>query len=151
MSKNDAFVKERQAHLHSIVALPILYGKWIGDNRTDIDALVRKDWELMKDRKSVTTNLKKTMEGLNATLRHCHNLYNKFSENQNELAQINQAAKDAIKLIQELEAYKDIVFSLLDVGYPHNFQREEPWIRNYCYKITGVVKMAYDAVEEEEK
>ena len=101
----------------------------------------------MKNEKAEKTELKKTMEGLNATLRHCHNLYNKFSENQNELAQINQAAKDAIKLIQELEAYKDIVFSLLDVGYPHNFQREKPWIRDYCYKITGVVKMAYDAVE----
>ena len=32
----------------------------------------------MKDRESATTNLKKTMAGLNATLRHCHNLYNKM-------------------------------------------------------------------------
>lgn len=95
------------------------------------------------------TELKKTMAGLNATLRHCHNLYKKFSENQQELAEMNQAAKDAIELIQELEGYKDIVFSLLDIGYPHNFQKEEPWIRDYCYKITGVIKMAYDAVEEE--
>lgn len=58
---------------------------------------------------------------------------------------------DAIELIKELEGYKDIVFSLLDIGYPHNFQKEEPWIRDYCYKITGVIKMAYDAVEEEKK
>ena len=71
------------------------------------------------------TELKKTMKVLNDTLRHCHNLYKKFSENQKELAEMNQAAKDAIELIQELEGYKDIVFSLLDVGYPHNFQKEE--------------------------
>lgn len=94
---------------------------------------------------------KKTMEGLNATLRHCHNLYNKFSENQNELAEMNQAAKDAIELIQERDGYEAVVKALLDIGYPHNFQREEPWIRDYCYKITGVIKMAYDAVEEKIK
>ena len=64
----------------------------------------------MKNEKAEKTELRKTMDGLNATLRHCHNLYNKFSENQNELAQINQAAKDAIKLIQELRIQRDRLF-----------------------------------------
>ena len=31
---------------------------------------------------------------------------------------------------------------MLKVGYPHNFQREEPWIVNYMYAITAVVKKA---------
>lgn len=97
---------------------------------------------------------KKTVEGLNATLRHCHNLYNKYSEDQQALAEINQAAKDTIELVNDLEneirflqEYRNVVDALIDVGYPHNFQREEPWIRDYCYKITGIVKMAYDVME----
>lgn len=97
---------------------------------------------------------KKTVEGLNATLRHCHNLYNKYSEDQQALAEINQAAKDTIELVNDLEneirflqEYRNVVDALIDVGYPHNFQREEPWIRDYCYKITRIVKMAYDVME----
>ena len=97
---------------------------------------------------------KKTVYGLNATLRHCHNLYKKYSEDQQALAEMNQAAKDAIELIHDLEddirflqEYRSVVDALIDVGYPHNFQREEPWIRDYCYKITGIVKMACDVME----
>ena len=103
-------------------------------------------------------DMKKTTDGLNATLRHCHNLYNKYSEDQQALAEMNQAAKDAIELIHDLEdeirflqEYRNVVDALIDVGYPHNFQREEPWIRDYCYKITGIVKMAYSAMEGKEK
>lgn len=101
---------------------------------------------------------KKTVDGLNATLRHCHNLYNKYSEDQQALAEMNQTAKDAIELIRDLEdeisflqEYRSVVDALIDVGYPHNFQREVPWIRDYCYKITGVVKMACDVMEGKEK
>lgn len=46
---------------------------------------------------------KSTMAGLNATMRHCHNLYNKYKEDQQALAEINQAAKDAVELIQSIE------------------------------------------------
>ncbi len=70
--------------------------------------------------------------------------------------------EDALTLLKEQEAvepsfkqdekgilqeYRNVVDALIDVGYPHNFQREEPWIRDYCYKITGIVKMAYDVME----
>ena len=41
-----------------------------------------------------------------------------------------------------LQAQKEVIEDLLKVGYPHNFQREEPWIVNYMYAITGVIKKA---------
>ena len=44
------------------------------------------------------------MKGLNATMRHCHNMYNEVSsEKQIWLSEINQAAKDAVELIDFLE------------------------------------------------
>ena len=44
------------------------------------------------------------MAGLNATMRHCHNMYNEASsEKQIWLAEINQAAKDAVELIKSIE------------------------------------------------
>ena len=47
--------------------------------------------------------------------------------------------QDAIAL---LKAQNEVIEALLKVGYPHNFQREEPWIVNYMYAITEVVKKA---------
>lgn len=41
-----------------------------------------------------------------------------------------------------LKAQDEVIQALLKVGYPHNFQREEPWIRNYMYAITDVVRKA---------
>ena len=45
---------------------------------------------------------KKVIRMLNNTLRHCHNLYNHVtSEEQTWLAEINQGAKDALELLKE--------------------------------------------------
>lgn len=46
---------------------------------------------------------------------------------------------DALEL---LKAQNEIIYDLLKVGYPHNFQREEPWIVNYMYAITDVIRKA---------
>lgn len=46
---------------------------------------------------------------------------------------------DALSL---LKAQGEVIDALLKVGYPHNFQMEEPWIVNYMYAITGVIKKA---------
>ena len=46
---------------------------------------------------------------------------------------------DALSL---LKAQDEVITALLKVGYPHNFQREEPWIVDYMRLITGVVKKA---------
>lgn len=46
---------------------------------------------------------------------------------------------DALSL---LKAQGEVIDALLKVGYPHNFQREEPWIVNYMYAITDVVRKA---------
>ena len=47
--------------------------------------------------------------------------------------------EEAVDLLKEQQA---IIDELLKVGYPHNFQREKPWIVNYMLKITEVVKKA---------
>ena len=46
---------------------------------------------------------------------------------------------DALKL---LNAQDEVIQALIKVGYPHNFQREEPWIVNYMYAITEVIRKA---------
>ena len=56
-----------------------------------------------------------------------------------------QWADDAIAL---LKAQNEVIEELLKVGYPHNFQREEPWIVNYMYAITSVIKKAVNLNNE---
>ena len=53
--------------------------------------------------------------------------------------------KDAIAM---LKAQNEVIEELLKVGYPHNFQREEPWIVNYMYAITDVIKKAVNLNNE---
>jgi len=48
----------------------------------------------------------------------------------------------ADKILALLKEQQTIIDELLKVGYPHNFQREEPWIVNYMLKITEVIKKA---------
>lgn len=47
--------------------------------------------------------------------------------------------RDALYL---LKAQDEVIKALLKVGYPHDFQREKPWIVNYMYAITEVIKKA---------
>ena len=44
--------------------------------------------------------------------------------------------------IQLLKAQDDVISALLKIGYPHNFQREEPWIVDYMNQITNVIRKA---------
>ena len=46
------------------------------------------------------------------------------------------------KAIALIKAQNEVIQALRKVGYPHNFQREEPWIVNYMYAITDVIKKA---------
>lgn len=41
-----------------------------------------------------------------------------------------------------IKAQDEVIQALRKVGYPHNFQREKPWIVNYMYAITDVIKKA---------
>ena len=52
---------------------------------------------------------------------------------------------DALAL---LKAQNEIIDGLIKVGYPHNFQREEPWIINYMYAITDVIRKAVNLRNE---
>ena len=56
-----------------------------------------------------------------------------------DIDELESAAWDALSL---LKAQGEVIDALLKVGYPHNFQREEPWIVNYMYAITDVIKKA---------
>lgn len=56
------------------------------------------------------TDTKKVIRMLNNTLRHCHNLYNHVtSEEQTWLAEINQGAKEALELLKAQEKQKFFV------------------------------------------
>jgi hypothetical protein len=46
---------------------------------------------------------------------------------------------DALSL---LKAQDEVIQALRKVGYPHDFQLEEPWIVNYMNNITEVVRKA---------
>lgn len=41
---------------------------------------------------------------------------------------------------------REAVEAVVAVGYPHNFQREAPHIREYCYEITKAIKKCFDAL-----
>jgi hypothetical protein len=41
---------------------------------------------------------------------------------------------------------REAVKAVVDVGYPHNFQREAPHIRGYCYDITRAIEKCFAAL-----
>lgn len=43
-------------------------------------------------------------------------------------------------------AMRDALEAVVAVGYPHNFQREAPHIREYCYDITEAIKKCFAAL-----
>lgn len=52
---------------------------------------------------------------------------------------VNRLKMDALTL---LKAQDDVITALLKVGYPHGFEREEPWIVDYMNQITNVIRKA---------
>lgn len=52
---------------------------------------------------------------------------------------------DALSLLQ---AQNEVIQALLNVGYPHGFQQEKPWIVNYMNAITEVIKKAVRLTNE---
>jgi hypothetical protein len=41
---------------------------------------------------------------------------------------------------------REALGAVIKVGYPHNFQREAPHIRGYCYDITKAIKKCFAAL-----
>lgn len=41
---------------------------------------------------------------------------------------------------------REAVKAVVDVGYPHNFQKEAPHIRGYCYDITKAIEKCFAAL-----
>ena len=52
---------------------------------------------------------------------------------------MEELLKDSLAL---LKAQDEIINELLKVGYPHGYEKEEPWIVDYMQLITEVVKKA---------
>ena len=86
----------------------------------------------MADRKKVLNGLEACADRTGALCRTCPYDFRKEGC-------ISDMARDALELLKEQSA---IIDALLKVGYPHNFQREEPWIVNYMLNITDVVRKA---------
>ena len=45
-------------------------------------------------------------------------------------------------------AMREALEAVVKVGYPHNFQKEAPHIRAYCYEITTAIKKCFAALAE---
>lgn len=43
-------------------------------------------------------------------------------------------------------ALREALEAVVKVGYPHNFQREAPHIRGYCYEITTAIEKCFAAL-----
>ena len=43
-------------------------------------------------------------------------------------------------------AMREALEAVVKVGYPHNFQKEAPHIRAYCYEITTAIKKCFAAL-----
>ena len=63
-----------------------------------------------------------------------------------ELKECPQMMADALELLKEQD---EIIQELINVGVPHNFQREQPWLVTYMYKITAIVQKAFKLKGEE--
>lgn len=50
------------------------------------------------------------------------------------------------KVIYNGAKLREAVEAVVEVGYPHNFQREAPHIRSYCYDITKAIEKCYAAL-----
>ena len=58
--------------------------------------------------------------------------------------ELQEGVADALALLKEQEG---IINELLDLGYPHNFQHEAPWVVDYLYELTEIIKKAFKARE----
>ena len=80
----------------------------------------------------------KVINGLECCLSNAHNKC-RYWDNDKPSPCCDNLHRDALEL---LKAQNEIIDDLIKVGYPHNFQREEPWIVNYMYAITDVIRKA---------
>ena len=53
--------------------------------------------------------------------------------------------------VEEAIASYHIVKQLIELGYPHNFQHENKWVVDYCYKISEIVKQAIEIKKYQEE
>ena len=61
----------------------------------------------------------------------------------------DELISDFDRVMELLKAQDEIIQELINVGVPHNFQREQPWLVTYMYKITAIVQKAFKLKGEE--
>ena len=49
-----------------------------------------------------------------------------------------------------LRAQRKVIHDLCTLGYPHNFQREAPWVAQYCRDVSGVITEAFEVIDNEQ-
>jgi len=91
----------------------------------------------MIDREKVLNGLECLAQVRDPVANPCRNCG--YADRPNYAMCVVDCSKDALELLNEQD---EIIDALLKVGYPHNFQRESPWIVNYMRLITDVVKKA---------
>lgn len=59
----------------------------------------------------------------------------------------NRTCKESLQVGNAGEM-REALEAVVKVGYPHNFQREAPHIRGYCYEITTAIEKCFAALAE---
>lgn len=77
-------------------------------------------------------------------------------EQEHELAKMHEELETALCVIDAFEGieaerdeYKAIADKLIEIGYPHNFQLEKFWIKDFCYAVSRVIKQCFELRERE--
>jgi len=82
----------------------------------------------------------KTVEGLKQVYLHFERMTEiSYDGDSARFEELKEWTGDALELLKEHDA---VIDALLKVGYPHDFQNEEPWIVNYMWAITDVIRKA---------
>lgn len=66
-----------------------------------------------------------------------------------KLLKWQEAEKEALASLASLADHRrervgKVLYDLCELGYPHNFQHEAPWVVDYLYKLTAIIKRAYE-------
>lgn len=59
---------------------------------------------------------------------------------------LDAAIKREREAVGNAAAIRSALEAVVKVGYPHNFQREAPHIRGYCYEITTAIEKCFAAL-----
>ena len=62
-----------------------------------------------------------------------------------------EATREKSSQVGNAAAMREALEAVVKVGYPHNFQKESPHIRGYCYEITTAIKKCFAALSSPQR